>query len=139
MPADVEVIRKLALALPGVVEGVCFGTPAFYVKKKLMLRMWPDGKVLVSRCPLDERAQLMAERPDLFFVTDHYRNYTSILINLVTVDRKTLARMIERAWRLQSERKPAEKFLGGQSMIADLPGKSVETRRTARTPAKAKR
>ena len=110
MPASLELVRRLALALPGVEEGICFGTPAFYVRHKLMLRMWPDGETLVSRCPIDEREELIAENPDVFFVTDHYRNYTSILISLLAVNQKVLAQMIERAWRMQASRKAVEAF-----------------------------
>lgn len=44
--ATIELVRRLALALPGVEEGVCFGTPAFYVRRKLMLRLWEDGEIL---------------------------------------------------------------------------------------------
>jgi hypothetical protein len=45
--ATIELVRRLALALPGVQEGVCHGTPAFYVRRKLMLRLWEDGETLV--------------------------------------------------------------------------------------------
>jgi hypothetical protein len=105
MAATVEQVRTTALALPGVEEGVCHGTPAFYVRGRLMLRLWEDGETLVVRFPKEERAALMEENPDVFSVTDHYRNYPAVLLNLLAVDRKLLERMIEGAWRMQAPRK----------------------------------
>ena len=52
-------------------EGVCHGTPAFYVRRKLMLRLWEDGETLVVRFPKEKRAALIEENPDAFSVTDH--------------------------------------------------------------------
>jgi hypothetical protein len=105
MAATLELVRRVALALPGVEEGVCHGTPAFYVRGRLMLRLWEDGETLVVRFPKEERATLIEENPDVFSVTDHYRNYPAVLMNLLAVNRKLLERMIEGAWRMQASRK----------------------------------
>jgi len=105
MAATIELVRRLALALPDVQEGVCFGTPAFYVRKKLMLRLREDGETLVVRFPKDKRAALIEENPDVFSVTDHYRNYPAVLVNLLAVNWELLGRMIEGAWRLQASRR----------------------------------
>lgn len=105
MAATIELVRSMALALPGVEEGVCHGTPAFYVRRKLMLRLWEDGEILVVRFPKEKRAALIDENPDVFSVTDHYLNYPAVLVNLLAVNRKLLVRMIEGAWRLQASRK----------------------------------
>jgi len=102
MAATIELVRSMALALPGVEEGVCHGTPAFYVRRKLMLRLWEDGETLVVRFPKEKRAALIRQNPDVFSVTDHYRNYPAVLLNLLAVNRELLARMIEGAWRLQA-------------------------------------
>ena len=104
MAATIELVRKMALAWPGVEEGVCFGTPAFYVRRKLMLRLWEDGETLVVRWPMEERAALIEGNPDVFSVTEHYRNYAAVLVNLLAVNREVLGRMIEGAWRMQASR-----------------------------------
>ena len=41
----------------------------------------------------------------MFSVTDHYRNYPMVLLNLLAVNRELLGRMIEGAWRMQASRK----------------------------------
>ena len=63
-----------------------------------------DGETLVVRLPMEERAALIEGNPDVFSVTDHYRNYAAVLVNLLAVNRETLGRMIEGAWRLQASR-----------------------------------
>ena len=40
----------------------------------------------------------------MFSVTDHYRNYPAVLVNLLAVNRELLGRMIEGVWRLQASR-----------------------------------
>ncbi len=100
MPATVATVRKIALGLPEVTEALCFGTPAFYVRKKLMLRMWEDGETLVCKLLMEGREQLVDAAPDVFSYTDHYRNYPCVLINLNAVKESVLREMIDGAWRV---------------------------------------
>lgn len=44
---NVRTVRRLALALPGVEEGPCYGTPGFRVKGRFLARLWEDGETLV--------------------------------------------------------------------------------------------
>ena len=77
-----------------------------------MLRLWEDGETLVVRYPKEKRAALIRENPDVFSVTDHYRNYPAVLVNLLAVNRELLGRMIEGAWRLQASRKQVTAYDG---------------------------
>lgn len=99
MPATVATVRKIAFALPEVTETLCHGTPGFFVRKKLMLRMWEDGETLVCKVSMEKREQLIDAAPDVFSYTDHYRNYPAVLINLNSVKESVLREMIEGAWR----------------------------------------
>src|SRR5688572_19293714 len=90
MAATLALVRRLALALPEVSERPCHGTPGFFVGKKLMLRMWEDGETLVCKLPMELREQLLDQSPDVFSLTDHYRNYPAILINLNAVTPRIL-------------------------------------------------
>ena len=80
MAANIKLVREMALTLPGVTEGVCFGTPAFYLRKKLMLRLREDGETLVVKFPLQEREEAIEKEPDIFSITDHYENYPVVLV-----------------------------------------------------------
>ncbi|AOS45864.1 hypothetical protein Verru16b_02955 [Lacunisphaera limnophila] len=99
MAATLTLVRRLALALPEVTERLCHGTPTFYVRKKLMLRMWEDGETLVCKLPMELRDTLIDEAPDVFSTTDHYRDYPTVLINLNAVSPSVLATRITAAWR----------------------------------------
>jgi len=40
---------------------------------------------LAVRVDFDDRAELLAAAPDVYYVTDHYLNYTSVLVRLSRV------------------------------------------------------
>jgi len=77
------------LALPGVEESTAYGSPALKVHGKLLAcvpahRSAEPGS-LVVRVGLDDRAELLAADPDVYYVTDHYLNYTAVLVRLSRV------------------------------------------------------
>jgi hypothetical protein len=92
-------VRRLALALPQVEEGISYGTPAFRVKGKLMARLREDGETLVLKLDMGERDLLMQANPTTFFTTDHYRNYPSVLVRLAKVDASELRELLWDSWR----------------------------------------
>jgi hypothetical protein len=110
MAASLDFVRRTALALPEVTEGVCYGTPAFYLRKKLMLRLREDGETLVIKIPVESRAGLIDGDPDVFSVTDHYLNYPCVLANLNAIRPKVLEDMILGAWRQLANRKQLAAF-----------------------------
>lgn len=84
------------MSLPGAAEGLSHGTPAFYVNKKLLARLWENGQVLVVRT--DERQKWIQTDPQTFFITDHYRNYPTMLIALDRVQPDDLKQLLTDAW-----------------------------------------
>ena len=93
-------IREIAHALPGVVDGTSYGTPALKVGGKLIARLHQSMDCMVLRSDLLDREILMQSAPDAFFITDHYRDYPWILVRLAVVEKSALPDLIERAWRL---------------------------------------
>jgi len=59
-PVTFETVRKLALALPGVEEGLSYRTPAFRIRGRFLARLKEDGGTLVLRTDFDTREALMA-------------------------------------------------------------------------------
>lgn len=98
-PVNLQTVRRLLLALPGVEEGPCYGTPGFRVRKKFLARLREDGETLVVKCGDDERDLRMQADPKTFFTTDHYRCYPSVLVRLGSVDTGALRDLLEVAWR----------------------------------------
>src|SRR5215469_6466103 len=84
-----DTVRKIGLALPGVEESTAYGSPALKVQGKLLTcvpshRSAEPGS-LVVRVGFDDRAELLASAPDVYYVTDHYLNCTSVLVRLSRV------------------------------------------------------
>jgi len=105
MAASFDFVRRAALTWPDVVEGVCYGTPAFYVGKKMMLRLREDLETLVIKIPKGSRDEIIAGDPDVFFVTDHYLNYPLVLAYLHAIRPPVLEEMIELGWRQVADKK----------------------------------
>lgn len=70
-----------------------------------MLRLRDEDGLLVVKFPLEERDGLIGRQPDVFSVTEHYRNYPCVLLDLTAVDEPTQARMIEGAWRMLASKR----------------------------------
>ena len=101
-------VSRFGTALPGVVESTSYGTPALKVDGKLLVRLKEDGETLVLRMDFVNRDLLLRAEPDLFFLTDHYLNYPSILLRLPWVSKSRLAELLEDAWRLVAPRRIRE-------------------------------
>src|SRR5438046_10166001 len=99
IPQPLTTVRRLALALPGVEEGPCYGTPGFRVRGKFIARMWEDGETLVVKCGDEERDVRLKSDPETFFVTNHYLGYPTVLVRLSKVDVVDLRAVLEKAWR----------------------------------------
>ena len=102
-------VRTLALALPGVIEGLSYRTPAFRVNGKLLARLHQDGETLVIHCDPFERELLLDHQPKVFFLTEHYFHHTWILMHLATANRGHAKAILTHAWRLLTaapKRKP---------------------------------
>jgi hypothetical protein len=103
-------IREIARALPGVVDGTSYGTPALKVGGKLIARLHQGMDCAVLRSDLLDREILMQSAPDAFFITDHYRDYPWILVRLAAVEKSALPDLIERAWRLVASKTLVMKY-----------------------------
>jgi hypothetical protein len=98
-PVKFETVRKIALALPGVEEGISYGTPAFRVRGKFLARLREDGETLAVKCDYPERDFRIEINPDAFFIIDHYRGYPMLLVRLAAVEEDDLRDLLELAWR----------------------------------------
>lgn len=104
-------VRRLGLALPGVEEGLSYGTPALKVRKKLLCRMKEDGETLVLRTgSLDEKEFLMETAPEIFFETDHYKGWPAVLLRLGAIEDKRLFLLLEGAWRREAGKRLVEAY-----------------------------
>jgi hypothetical protein len=92
-------VCDIALKLPHVEEGTSYGTRALKVKGKLMVRLREDGETIVLRMPFESREQLMADDPETYFITDHYRDYEWVLVRFSKVSEAALRDLLQGAHR----------------------------------------
>ena len=93
-------VRRLAMELPGAEEGTSYRTPAMKVRGKLFARLKEDGETVVLRVNFHERALLLEAEPDVFYITDHYRDYPDVLVRLPAVSEEVMRARLEDSWRL---------------------------------------
>jgi len=110
MAISFPVVRKLALALPGVEERLCHATPAFYVRKKLFARLQEDGETLALSFPKTQRDELIDRAPDVFSVTAHFQNYDYVLVSLHAANETILRDRLAGAWRLKAAKQAVSEF-----------------------------
>lgn len=102
-------VRRIALALPGASERMAYGTPAFYVARRMFARLRDDpGVLLCWRESVEERDVLVAADPRVFFTTDHYRGHPSVLVRLDEVEPDELAELLTEAWEVRAPRRLRE-------------------------------
>jgi hypothetical protein len=93
-------IKKIVLSFPGAVEKPSYGKPAYLIEKKFFTRLGAEDDSLVLFVgSIDERDMLIEADPALFHITDHYKNYPTILARIAKLDAKTLRGMLERRWK----------------------------------------
>lgn len=103
---DWETVRTISLIMPNVEDGLSYGAPALKVGgKHLFVRWREDLDAVVLRTTFEEREDLMAAGPDVYFITDHYLNYEYVLVNLKTVTREALTDMVRRSYTLALQKK----------------------------------
>jgi hypothetical protein len=91
------VVREIMAVFPETLEATSYGTPAYKVNKKLLIRLKEDGETLVLHS--DDRDIFLAKDPFVFFVTEHYANYPYVLIRLNKIRKDKLRAAIVQSWK----------------------------------------
>src|SRR5215469_13197485 len=100
-------LRKIALAFPGASEAPSYGgQPAFKIEKKFFTRLRSeDDSIVWIVDSIDERDALLEMDPKTYFITDHYKDYPSVLVRIARIDTAMLRKMLERRWRAIAPKK----------------------------------
>ncbi|MDH6464006.1 hypothetical protein M2302_004203 [Micromonospora sp. A200] len=110
--ADADDVRRIALALPHVVEIDSEGFD-FRVVGKGLVWSYPErrpGKPRVIRTDLAvlfvgdeaEKQALLLGEPDLFFTTPGYEGWPLVMLRLAKVDVERLRELVTDAWRMRA-------------------------------------
>ena len=121
--ADADDVRRLALALPDVVEIDSDGFD-FRVSGKGFVWSYPDREagrrvirddvaVLYVGDEAEKQALLKGE-PDVFFTTPGYDGWPLVMLRLAEVDVARLAELVTDAWRMRAP----------QALVSELDGQA---------------
>jgi hypothetical protein len=110
--ADADDVRRLALALPHVVENPSAGFD-FRVADKGFIWSYPErtpGQPRVIRTDIavlfvgdeDEKQALLLGEPEIFFTTPSYRDVPLVMLRLAEVDTERLTELVTDAWRMRA-------------------------------------
>lgn len=117
-----------AARLPGVEQGVCYRTPALYVRKRFLARLKEDGDTVAIKLDFADRDVLLEADPRAFYLTDHYRPYPAVLMRLGQVRPGVAVELLEQAWRRAA---PKRLVLEHLSSGGEVPAPSPARRRRA--------
>lgn len=104
-----DVVREIALALPGVEEGTMHGSPSWKARGKLLaclaIHRSAEPGTLAVKLDFDRRARLIADAPHIYYLTEHYATQPIILVRLSRMNRRSMTDLLGMAWRFVSSQK----------------------------------
>jgi hypothetical protein len=100
-----DVVRSVGLALPDVEASTRYdGSPVLKHRgcflAGLATHESAESDTLVIRADPDEREWLIADAPDIYYLTDYYRKYPLLLARIPKLDRDALRDLLTVSWRL---------------------------------------
>jgi len=99
-------LRRIALSFPEASEKLSYGKPSFFIAKKFFTRLRDeDASIVWIVGSIDERDHLLEMDPRTYFITDHYRDYPSVLVRIARIDKTILRKMLERRFRAIAPKK----------------------------------
>ena len=123
---DFETVQRIGLAMPEVEAGTAYGFPALKVGGKLLAcvpanRSAEPGS-LVLRISRGDRAALLADAPEVYYVTDHYVDYDAVLVRLSRVTPEILRDLLGVAYKFvrgkSSKSAPAKNLRKARRRVA---------------------
>ncbi len=109
-PLTFSTVRKIAHELPGVEDGTAYGSPALKVRGQLLacipIHRSAEPHSLAVRVDMTDRAQLLAEAPDIYYVTDHYAPHPAVLVRLSRINADALRDLLAMSYKFVTAKKP---------------------------------
>ena len=98
-----SVVLEAARALPDLEQSTSWGAASLKVGGKLLacqaIHKSAEPNSIVVKIPMDERDELIAAEPDVYYLTEHYVNYPSVLVRLSKINRDALRDLLGMAYR----------------------------------------
>jgi hypothetical protein len=109
-----ERVRRLVRDLEGVEEHTAYGSPCLKVGGRMFAciainKSAEPNSLMVRLSSFDQRDGLLAEQPDVYYLTPHYELYPCVLVRLGRVPEDALRDLLRAAWKetAAKQRRPA--------------------------------
>jgi hypothetical protein len=110
-PLTFDAVRKLALEMTGVEAGTSYGAPALKVNGNVFasvpVNKSAEANSAVFRIDFVMRSSLLQARPEIYYITDHYSGYPTVLVRLSKISRGELRELLSLSWNFIAAKKPA--------------------------------
>ena len=97
-------VVEAARSLPDPEQSMTWDADAVKVHGKLLAcqatHKSAEPNSIVVKIPIDQREELIAAEPDVYYLTEHYVNYPSVLVRLSKINRDALRDLLGMAGKL---------------------------------------
>jgi hypothetical protein len=98
-----DTLRDIGLSLPDVEESTAYKLPALKVRGQILACIPANRSAepasIVVRVDFDDRAALLAEAPDVYYVTEHYVDHKAVLVRLSRINQHALRDLLGMAYK----------------------------------------
>ncbi len=111
---------KIALELPGAEERPWFNRPCAFIHDRFLSRVHDvEDAVVLQVASMEMRDMMLEAETELFYITNHYRNFPFLLARLSGLTRTSYRQMLEgRAAQLAQMKPPRRKPKPGAKKAA---------------------
>ncbi|MBV9550481.1 MAG: hypothetical protein JO256_12505 [Alphaproteobacteria bacterium] len=101
---------KIILAVPGAENRLWFNQPSGFVHDRFLAKVHHKEEAVTLQVGSMEMRDMMLEaKPDLFYITDHYRKFPFVLIRLKTLTAKVLKEILTGRTKQLAEMPPPKR------------------------------
>lgn len=105
---DFEVVRSIGRALPDVTDASSSRGTALKIGRQLMackaIHKSAEPNSLMVRISLKRRDELLVQKTEAYYLTDHYEPHPAILVRLSRITRSSLKELLTESWEFVREK-----------------------------------
>ena len=104
--ATFDSVRRVLSSLEGVEEKTIHGSPALYVRGKLVvcpaIHKSAEPNSIVVSLSTERRSSLLNTDPRVYYITEHYAKYSNVLVRLDHINDRALQELLIMSWQSAS-------------------------------------
>lgn len=114
-----ELARMLRLCreldLLEVTESTSYGAPSLKVRTSNFVSV-RGPQEMVLHCPLEQKDLLIEMAPEIYWQTDHFKNWPGLLVRMDVIGDEELKLRLEDAWRFRAPKRLADTYAANKGI-----------------------